>query len=168
MSENIKRIKSVELFPVVFDMLEKNQTVKITVTGCSMMPFMREGKDSVNLVKADYAKLKRGDIVLIIRDDGVFVMHRILKKTSDFFYMVGDAQQWIEGPLLPQQVKAVVESVWKDNFEIKCSNIIWKLISEIWLLLRPFRYKILNILRKIKKVLKCLIKFSRISTGSKR
>ena len=71
----------------------------------SMYPFLREDKDKVELAMTSFSCIKKGDVVLIKRESGEYVLHRVLKKSMDHFYIVGDAQQWIEGPLLPEQLK---------------------------------------------------------------
>lgn len=158
MQTETKMIKASEVFLAIFGMLEEGKIVRISVTGMSMAPFLHEKKDSVNLTKADYSKITRGSIVLVQRTDGVYVMHRVIKKNNEHFFMAGDAQQWIEGPLLPSQIKAVVESVYIGEYEVSCNNPVWRLSSSIWLMLLPARYRILGVGRRIKKVLRWLKK----------
>lgn len=46
------------------------------------------------------------------RANGQYVMHRVLRaEKSGALYLVGDAQQEVEGPIAPQQVFAVVTEV---------------------------------------------------------
>ncbi|EGW38455.1 S24/S26 family peptidase [Desulfosporosinus sp. OT] len=151
MSE-IKKIKAASIFPLISEILEHGQNTRLTVSGDSMYPFLRDGIDSVELTKESYALLSRGDIVLIQRTDGCYVMHRIVRKNDDCFFMVGDAQQWIEGPLYPRQLVAVVTAIWRKDKRIICSNIWWRILSEIWLVSLPFRILIFKIFRKIHKL----------------
>lgn len=141
----INQVKSEVLFPVVIECLNSGQNAKITVTGNSMLPFLREFKDSVELTGVRFEQIKRGDIVLIRRYSGAYVLHRVLKKEQDCFYMVGDAQQWIEGPLYPDQLIAKVPRVWRKGKEIDCESFLWKILSLIWLRLRIFRRKMLRV-----------------------
>ena len=91
----IKFVKSVDMFPVVKEILNKSISVSITVTGMSMYPFLRENIDSVELSDASFMSICRGDIVLILRKNGDYVLHRVLRKEKNNFYIIGDAQQWI-------------------------------------------------------------------------
>ncbi|MFZ3371681.1 MAG: S24/S26 family peptidase, partial [Desulfitobacteriaceae bacterium] len=120
----------------------------------SMYPFLRDEIDSVELAKVSFKQISRGDIVMIRRTDGSYVMHRVFKKNEDCFYMVGDAQQWIEGPLYSNQLVAVVTAVWRQDMYISCSNKWWRLLSWIWLCLRPFRFHIIRVNSKVRKLLK--------------
>ncbi|MCG1024351.1 S24/S26 family peptidase [Dehalobacter sp.] len=148
----VKRVKAANLFPLVSDLLEKGQSVRLSVSGDSMYPFLRDGVDSVEFSVGTFENLKRGDTVLIRRTNGYYVMHRVCRKKADCFYMVGDAQQWIEGPLYPEQLIAVVSAIWRKDHCIPCSKWWLKLLANIWLTLRPCRYFILRVYRKLRKI----------------
>jgi len=136
----VLKVKSSAIFPVITELLDSGQTARITVTGNSMYPFLRAGRDSVELSKASFQEINRGDIVLIKRTNGIYILHRVIKKPKILF-MVGGAQQWIEGPLYPEQLVAKVKSVRRKNREIPCTNDTWVFLSRVWLRLRIFRYK---------------------------
>lgn len=87
---------------------------------------------------------------MVRRTDGHYVMHRIIRKANDCFFIVGDAQQWIEGPLFPEQLVAVVSVIWRKDKRISCINSWWRLLSRLWLYLRPFRHFLLRAKKKIK------------------
>jgi len=148
----VNRLKSREMFPLVKEIIESGKSVRIMVTGMSMYPFLREGIDSVELTKPNYQKLRRGDIVLIVRDNGQYIMHRVLKKEKDCFYIVGDAQQWVEGPLRPDQLFASVTAVWRKEKYIDCSRVWWRMLTGIWMYLLPFRYIIIKSYIRIRKI----------------
>ncbi|MCX8128618.1 MAG: S24/S26 family peptidase [Clostridia bacterium] len=148
----VKRVKAGDMFPVISEILQTDTSVKITVTGWSMYPFLREGEDCVELSKTCFDSICRGDIVLIKRRTGEYILHRVLTKKADCFYMVGDAQQWIEGPLAPEQLTAVVTAVWRKGKRICCSSTWWRLLSALWLRMLPFRCFIINTYRRLRGV----------------
>ena len=148
----IKKIKAASMFPLISEILDHGQNARISVSGDSMYPFLRDSIDSVELTKGRFERLSRGDIVMIQRTDGYYVMHRIIKKNKDCFFMVGDAQQWIEGPLFPEQLIAEVTAIWRNERRIPCSNIWWRLLSGIWLFLRPFRLLIIRVNTRIRRL----------------
>ena len=139
----IKYIKAGVMFPVIEEMLKEGRSVRITVTGSSMYPFLRENIDSIELSSSNFINIHRGDIVLILRDTGAYILHRILKKEKDRFYIVGDHQQWIEGPLRQDQLIAVAIAIWRKDKKIVCTNIWWKILSRAWLRLLPVRHVVL-------------------------
>lgn len=150
----IKKVKAASLFPLISELFEHGKNSRIAVSGGSMYPFLRDRIDSVEFTKGSFEQLTVGDIVLIQRTDGRYVMHRIYRKKKDCFFMVGDAQQWIEGPLYPEQLLAVVTAIWRKDKRIACSNMSWRFLSRLWLYLRPFRNIILKAYRKMRKLLK--------------
>ena len=58
--------------------------------GTSMLPLLRQGIDSVNLVSPN--DIKKNDILLYKRASGQFVMHRAIKIKGDEYIMCGDNQ----------------------------------------------------------------------------
>jgi Predicted transcriptional regulator len=146
---NVKCLKSADMFPVIGELLDGGQNVRIVVTGTSMYPFLRENIDHVELQKADCNNIRRGDIVLYIRRSGEYILHRVLKKDNGQFNMIGDNQQWIEGPIYPDQVVASVASVFRNGKKIECGGIGWKILSLMWLNIIPVRGKANCVLRKL-------------------
>jgi signal peptidase I len=146
-------VKSKELFLVIKEILNQGGKARITVTGMSMYPFLRQYIDSVELSPTCFNSIRRGDIVMINRDSGYYVMHRVLKKENNHFYIVGDAQQWIEGPLRPDQLVAIITTVWRGNKLISCSKVWWQLLSCIWIYLLPVRYMIMNTYSKLRQLI---------------
>ena len=145
----IVKVKSDAIFEMVKDMLEMDKSAKITVVGDSMFPFLRNGIDSVELSQSNFVDIGRGDIVMIKRTTGQYVMHRVIKKELDCFFMVGDAQQWIEGPLLPEQLVAVVKTVWRRDKRIECAELKWGLPAMVWLKALRVRGVLLRVIRKL-------------------
>jgi hypothetical protein len=143
----VKQVKANQMFPVIMEIFLNQSRVLIAVTGMSMYPFLRENIDSVELSNSSYENICYGDIVLILRESGEYVLHRVLKKEIDCFYMIGDAQMWIEGPLYPNQLIAVVTAVCRKDKKIECSNFWWKLLSLVWLKLIPFRSVLIRLYR---------------------
>jgi len=149
----VKKIMSVKtntMFPIIKEMIKNGNSVRITVTGMSMYPFLRENIDSVELTSPNFYSIKKGDIIMIQRDNNQYVMHRVFKIKKNCFYIVGDAQQWIEGPLRPNQIVAVINTVWRNNKRIDCSNIIWKTLAKAWLSILPCRTLLINFYNKFR------------------
>lgn len=152
--QKFKLVKSELIFPVIKEILDKGTSARITVTGMSMYPFLRENIDSVELSKVKFPDIRRGDIVMILRDSKEYVMHRVIKVKENCFYIVGDAQQFIEGPLRMDQIFAKITAVWRKDKKIDCLNIWWKLLSELWLILLPFRGFIIKSYGKLSRLIR--------------
>jgi len=148
--QKLKLVKSERIFPIIKEILDEDKSTRITVTGMSMYPFLRENIDSVELSKANLSNIRRGDIVMILRDSNVYVMHRVIKVEENCFYMVGDAQQDIEGPLRYDQIFAKITSVWRKDKKIDVSNVWWNFFSNLWMILLPFRSNIITSYRRLR------------------
>jgi hypothetical protein len=140
----VKTSKSKDIFKVGTELLSQGKLIKLTVTGDSMYPFLRHNIDSVELCHTDFSSLHRGDIILIVRNSGDYILHRIIKKTKFGVYIVGDGQKEIEGPIYPHQIVALVKSIYRGNIRILCSNIFLRLLSHLWILLLPLRHLIIR------------------------
>lgn len=144
--ENI--ICAADWFTVIKPLLEDGNLLRISPSGLSMYPFLVGGRDEVFLRSTTVKKPVKGDIALFRREDGIHVLHRIHHIRNNWYYMLGDAQTGIEGPIDEKNVIAVVKAViWKNRI-IDRDNIILKTLTRIWTIMRPFRPIILKILFK--------------------
>lgn len=121
------------------EILESGKAVQIKPQGYSMYPVIVPGRDEVIVQKEDPAKLKRGDVALYRRDGSILVIHRIWKKDEKGFYMVGDNQIEIEGPLRPDQIKGKMVTLIRNGKEIDVRGMSYRFLCSIWLLMRPVR-----------------------------
>lgn len=133
-------------------LLEQGQQVQIHPQGYSMYPMFIPGRDEAILQKAEPAKLKKGDVVLYRRESGILVLHRICKKKENTFYMVGDNQSEVEGPLKEEQMKGVLIGFIRNGKYRSVKNPMYLLASRLWLFLRPLRPVISKVLATIKHI----------------
>lgn len=139
------------LMPAIEELLNLGQSVKITITGNSMLPLLRHEMDQVELCTFN-DMLCKGTVVLILRESGEYVLHRVIKvdNVSKQFYMIGDAQRDFEGPLRYDQIVAVASALQRGTKRIDVQNPFYKLFVWFWFKLIKFRPRILSILRKLR------------------
>ena len=123
--------------------LNDGQVLKINPQGTSMCPFFYGGRDCVYVAVPQFP-LKRGDIALFLRTDNTYVIHRVYKvKTKQGtreYYMMGDNQNFIEGPIDESQIHAVAKSIVRKGKIIDCKkNMLYRFCSKLWLILKPLR-----------------------------
>ncbi|MCM1542607.1 MAG: S24/S26 family peptidase [Blautia sp.] len=135
-------------------MLASGRAVQIKPQGYSMYPVIVPGRDAVVVQKADTAKLKRGDVVLYRRDGSILVIHRICRRDENGFYMVGDNQTEIEGPLRPEQIKGKMTVLVRNGKEIDVRALRYRIPCAIWLFMRPVRRPVSLAVAAVKKLLK--------------
>lgn len=140
----MKRLDTRAYLSVVRELTEAGNEVAVRIAGCSMVPFLADGRDSVCLAKP-HSPLKRGDIVCYRRLDGSFVLHRICKVRPEGYYIVGDGQQELEGPVARDQIFARVVRVNRKGRWIGEKQFCWRFFAGTWLRLRPFRYRLLKL-----------------------
>ena len=159
--KSIKTKESLEeVFSVVKEILRMEKSVRICLTGESMYPFIRNKLDIVELSQVTFPEIIVSDIVLVLRNDGQYVLHRVVHKNRNHFYINGDAQQWIEGPLRDNQLIARMSAISRGKKWISCHNFWWIFLSKIWVFLLPYRkhlFKILGYLAKINKYIRKLL-----------
>lgn len=114
-----------------------------------MAPFLVHRRDTVYLSKVEL-QLKRGDMVLYQRDNGRYVLHRVLQVDGDVYTMIGDAQTQPEPNIRRDQIRAVVTAVLRKNKLLKKGNFWWCFFEKIWIRMVPIRPMIRNIHSAVK------------------
>lgn len=136
-------------------LLQEGNNIRIRPQGYSMYPVLVPGRDEVIVEPLGTKKLRRGDVVLYRRDKsagGILVLHRIWRVKSDGFYMVGDNQKEIEGPLCPEQIKGSMAAMYRKGKYISVKNPCYRSLTGIWLWLRPVRPAISKTAATLKKI----------------
>lgn len=125
--------------PVLIDLVEGGESVTLTVTGSSMTPFLVHGRDQIRFCRPD-GPLRRGDLAFFRRDTGAYVMHRVARVDAlGRYYLVGDGQQALEGPIRPEQVFGRITEVCRKGRWIGPEDRCWRAFAGPWLWLRPLR-----------------------------
>ena len=136
------------------ELLDAGKAVQIKPQGYSMYPVIVPGRDAVIVQKEDPTKLKRGDVALYRRDGSILVIHRICRKNEKGFYMVGDNQTEVEGPLRPDQIKGKMVVLIRNGREIDVRAPGYRIPCSIWLFMRPVRRPVSLAAAAIKRLLK--------------
>lgn len=135
-------------------LLLQGSTVQFKPQGFSMYPLFVPGRDEAVVAPVDPRQLKRGDVALYRRDESILVLHRIWKRKGDEFYLVGDNQSEIEGPLRPDQMKGVLVKIIHKGRCFSVRQPIYRFLAALWLWLRPFRPVLSQAAAWCKRVLK--------------
>lgn len=131
---------------LALSLLSDNQTLEISPNGYSMCPFFLGGRDTVYITQPSFP-LKRGDIAVYKRnlaEDERYIIHRIhhLEQTTTgtLYYMLGDNQIQIEGPINESQIHGIALQIKRKGKLIDCkTNHFYRFTSKLWLLIRPIR-----------------------------
>lgn len=146
----MKTIDTKSYLSALCEIAQKGKLVSTIVSGNSMTPFLGNNRDYVYL-EIPKRNLRKGDIVLFMRSNGDFVLHRIKKVTKDGYYMIGDRQTVSEGPVKKEQIKLLVVMVKRKGKLLYPQDLRWKFYSKIWnnlVFLRPLAFFLIKLCKK--------------------
>ena len=121
-------------------LLNEGRTVRFTPLGNSMLPFIRGGKDSVQVKKQPDVEV--GDIVLA-RLPGRYVMHRVFSREGDALVLMGDGNVAGTESCTTADILGTVTAIYKGSRTIRPGK------GRLWRALLPIRRYILAIYRRI-------------------
>lgn len=139
-----------EMYPLISEKLALGGTVRFSPKGTSMLPTIRQGIDEISLTSFK-GHLKKYDIAFYRRENGQFVLHRVIKKLSENSYVMrGDHQFESEYGITEKNIIAVADGFYRDKKFIKAGSLaFW-----FWAAPMPFIYRTKVHLRKIYSYLK--------------
>ncbi|MBP1585188.1 MAG: S24/S26 family peptidase [Lachnospiraceae bacterium] len=140
-------------------LLRSGKTIEMSPHGWSMYPLIVPGRDRVILSPVKDRKLKRLDIVLFRREGSILVIHRIAKcrrtsKGKNVYYIVGDNQKELEGPVKEENICGVVTGIIRKGRRMSVNGPLYKASVSVWMALRPIRPVISHTVSRLKKCLR--------------
>ena len=146
-----------DIMPLIEERLAAGQSVEFSPHGVSMLPMLREGRDSV-ILSAPPAHLKKYDVPLYRRPDGSYVLHRIVAVGDGVFTAVGDNQFVLEENIPQTAVIACLTAYRRGDKLIPATALTYRIYSRVRHFTRPVRYFFFRLKRKIKHILRRLFK----------
>lgn len=128
------------IVPLIRLQLENGGRSHLVVTGVSMHPTLRHGRDRVELVPPE--KLHRGDLILYQRPGGRYILHRIVSKPKNGGFVCAGDNQWQPEQVREEQVIALADTYVRGGKRIPVS--VWYCRLYVWLVVlffpvrRPF------------------------------
>ena len=127
-----------QLMPVLREFLDVGKNVKISPQGISMLPMIRQGIDKVVLSPIS-GELRKYDLPLYQRDNGHFVLHRIVK-VGETYTCIGDNQFELEHGLRHDQMIAVVTAFYRGDKLHSVNELGYQIYCRLWHYSRPIRH----------------------------
>lgn len=146
------RLPMEQLREVLDLQLDRGRAV-LPVTGGSMHPLLREG-DLVRLEQPAGA-WRPGDVILYQREDGRYVLHRIVRIRKGLLLCCGDHQARGE-TVRPEQVLARAEARGRNGRWQALDRGSLGLRGRLWTALRPVRGPLLALRRRLGRLRKRL------------
>ena len=136
-----------EYVAVLKEMVDQGMEVSMTVSGTSMEPFLIHNQDRIFFQKPK-GPIKKGDMVFFQRKTGEYVMHRIMRVRDHQYYLAGDHQTFLEGPIEESRIFAKVVSVERAGVWLSEDDRVWRFYAVWWRRLFWVR-KVVNKLKRI-------------------
>ncbi len=149
---NSEGLRLADLFPLIEEKLKNGGEVSFKPHGISMLPLIRQGKDSVTLEQLK-REAKKFDVIFYRRPDGQFVLHRIIGHDKNGFILCGDNQFVKEYEVQKSQIIGIMTSVCREGGRISCESAGYKVYCRS-LFLRRVYLRIKNLFRRVKSKLK--------------
>jgi len=144
-----------ELYPLIKEVIESGGEFRFYPRGTSMEPLLHQGDDSVVLAAPD--SISAGDVLFYKRENGMFVLHRLIEIRRGTYTMCGDNQKELEHGIKPSQVIAKMVGYYKGETYHSVNEADYLEYAKKKISRFPYHQrnpKILAVLVKIKKLLK--------------
>jgi hypothetical protein len=142
-----------ELMVLVRERLASGNKVRyLPFAGVSMLPMLRQKKDTVELAPLP-EKLKKYDLPVYRYPSGKYVMHRVVAVKDDHYVCLGDNTMEYE-TIYPEMLIGVVSAFKRGEKRIEVDNWGYRLYSRVWVAIFPLR----KFLRRTKQWLRKLIR----------
>lgn len=122
--------------------LIRKGSIIYTNVGDSMMPLLRQGRELLIIKRPNEwsesgddntaLKLKRLDVPLYKRDNGAYVLHRVLRVRKSDYVICGDNRYQREYGICDRQVIGVLSGIVRDGKEISVQDVRYRLYSHLW------------------------------------
>lgn len=130
-----------------------------TNTGISMMPLLRQHRDLLVIMPKPEGRLHRLDVPLYKRDNGKYILHRILWVRKKDYILCGDNQWHPECGISDRHIIGILDAVVRDGKTIPLRStpehphVSWKyrLYVHLWCDFYLLRAPIVWLIGKIKR-----------------
>ena len=140
-----KKEKSIE------EELAKEGFYVSTTVGTSMMPMLRNRRDRIVLVPRGKERLRRYDLPIYRRDDGKYVLHRIIAVKKGHYVIRGD-NTYQKEYVSEDQIVGVVSEFYRGEKHVSTASRGYRAYAAIWHFIFPLRRFFLGARRLASKV----------------
>ena len=150
-----KTVKLSEVSDVMLEVLSSGGEVSFVTAGVSMTPLLRNRCDKVVLIKPE-SPPRKNDVIFYRRDNGQFVLHRIISEKDGQYVLRGDNQWEKEYGITEKNILAVARGFVRKGKVISVNDTSYKLYCFFLPLIRIFRRAFFGFLRFVDKTHKRL------------
>lgn len=132
-------------------MLNEGHSATFRVKGYSMRPFLEHERDSVKIEKTVAEDINVKDVVLAEVQPHVYVLHRVIDRIDNQLTLKGDGNIIGTEHCLVNDVVGKATAFYRKGRKQPdlVTTTKWKIYTNIWLALSPFRRILLGIYRRL-------------------
>jgi len=138
------------------DFLAEHGTLTYTNTGVSMLPMLKQGRDTFTVAAKTEARCKKYDVVLYRRPPAQYVLHRIIEVREKDYVILGDNCINKECGITDRDILGVLTEFTHKGKTVSADNRWYRLYSRLWVGLYPARKGWQMLKAKVKSALKAL------------
>ncbi len=148
-----------EVTTSVGKLLRKGEAVGVAPKGRSMLPLMREGKTQV-IVEPVSRELTVGEMPLYEREDGFYILHRVVGVDEDYYYIRGDNCVTLE-TVPKKDVLGVVTELRRNGHTIRPTDWHYRLYVRLLMATEQPRIQLLRMRARAGRLYRKYIKKGR-------
>ena len=122
-----------------------------TTVGMSMWPMLRNRRDRIVLSPVGEERLSHYDLPMYRREDGKYVLHRIIAVRDGEYVIRGD-NTYQKEYVKDEQIVGVVREFYRGNRHVLASARSYRAYAALWHFIFPLRHLIFNMRRLAVKV----------------
>ena len=136
--KSISNVSLDDIMPIIREQLAAGERVKFSPRGISMLPMLRPETDSVVLSPLPQT-LKKYDLPLYRRQDGSYILHRIIE-VGETYTCMGDNQFTKEPGIRKEQMIALVTGFYRNRRFHSVEEPLYRFYCKFWYYSRPLRH----------------------------
>ena len=146
-----RNVRLDDVMPLIRESLEQGKRVHFSPRGTSMLPMLRQGLDTVILSPLPQRSLRKYELPMYRRDNGQYVVHRIIQ-AGETYVCMGDNQFQKEPGLTHEQMVAIVTGFTRGGKEHSVEELPHRLYCRFWHYSRPIRFAWRHFLWYIRRI----------------
>lgn len=130
--KKIAYIPNDEFFTAVRQMLDSGKEVDFTVTGNSMWPLLKHGRDRVVLTSCKAQDIRKGDVILFEALPSKYLLHRVTKLNANTFETTGDFNTFRDGSFSRECVIGKAVKTVRNGKSYSTKSFFMRFYSAFW------------------------------------
>ncbi len=120
-----------EMMPLIKEKIAAGGEVTFTVTGNSMLPMLHDRVDTVTLVPPVFP-LKKHDLPFYCRQDGKYILHRLVRIKDGNYIIRGDNCNYTELGITDADIIGTVKSFTRKGKTYSVDGRLYHLYCALW------------------------------------